>query len=137
MSLPNSVPSDSFKPELIPLTMKDVARRFGVSVRTIQIWTKEKKILQPKQPWGRRTRTWHPEEFEEWFDRVHRTQGVSELETEAAPVNECSTAEAAALPSPQRLPNLVSAAAVSRLEPSNAVRRMQERGKQKRLDAFM
>ena len=110
------------------LTKKEVAERLGVSTRTIEIWTKDETMLLPVYPGGGRTPKWHSGQFEEWFDRAHRseTESVasevpgSQVPDVAEPISEPDVN----FPAPTGPARVLE---VPRLEPSSAVKRMQAR----------
>lgn len=110
------------------LTKKEVAERLGVSTRTVEIWTKDRTMLLPVYPGKGRTPKWHSGEFEEWFDRAHRS-GTESVASEVPPSQGTDAAEPISEPdvhfppptAPARVPE------APRLEPSNAVKRMQAR----------
>lgn len=110
------------------LTKKEVAERLGVSTRTVEIWTKDKTMLLPVYPGGGRTPKWHSGQFEEWFDRAHRSETepvasevpASQVTDVVEPISEPDV-NFPAPTAPARVPE------APRLEPSNAVKRMQAR----------
>lgn len=124
---PQVMNSNPFK----PLEKEDVAAFFGVSIRTLEIWMRDSKVIEPVRI-GRRV-LWHPDVFYSWALQPRNLENGTVAREAAAnvggiapdrktPVNSENVRSPAGMPDPSPMEGVVSPRAKPRKASSSPQR---------------